>query len=484
MTIDFSAPMDEHSVAAALSVDPPAPVALAWDRGDTMLTVRPMTTWQAGTYYTITVGPTALDKGARPIDTPARAAFVVRPAAVANLAVTNRTSGSGPIVRPDTKFVVSFDRPVDAASIASSFRIEPPLSGSFDTPGLAGTVERLVFTPSAALLPGTTYKVTLGGGARDAGGAPITVPGALTVRTAAAPDVVRFRPVKGSSAIDRSATLSVRFSAPMDRGSTAAAFAVTAGGSKVGGSVSWAENNTVLVFRPAKALPAGVAVRMTLSSRATSADGVTLAGSTSATFHTVAAAPATKPVTKAATKPVTKAVAKPVTEPVTKPVTKPAAGSAGAGAASGAWTAVEEYYLSLMNCTRTGGWVTSSGECSSPGGRDVAPLRLDPTISAQVSRPYAKLLATRDICSHWADGGPSTRLARAGFTSYRWAENVGCYPGNPMKSMVATQIFFQNEKSTNGGHYVNMMNALYDRVEIGVWVVGSTVRLVIDFYHP
>jgi uncharacterized protein YkwD len=300
------------------------------------------------------------------------------------------------------------------------------------------------------------------------------------VRTAAAPEIVRFRPLRGSGAIDRSATLSVRFSAPMDRASTAAAFAVTAGGSKVRGSVSWAEGNTVLVFRPSKALPAGVAVRMTLSSGASSADGVTLAGTKSATFRTVAAAPAAKPVTKAVTKPVITAIAK----PVTKPVTKPATGSAGGSAAAGAWTAVEEYYLSLMNCTRTGGWVTSSGDCSSPGGRDVAPLRLDPTISAEVSRPYAKLLATRDICSHWADGGPSTRLARAGFTSYRWAENVGCYPGDPMKSMVATQIFFQNEKSTNGGHYVNMMNALYDRVGIGVWVVGSTVRLVIDFYHP
>jgi hypothetical protein len=28
-----------------------------------------------------------------------------------------------------------------------------------------------------------------------------------------------------------------------------------------------------------------------------------------------------------------------------------------------------------------------------------------------------------------------------------------------------------------------MMNALYNRVGIGVWVSGGRVRLVVDFYH-
>ena len=54
---------------------------------------------------------------------------------------------------------------------------------------------------------------------------------------------------------------------------------------------------------------------------------------------------------------------------------------------SGSWGSVEVYYLRLMNCTRTGGWVTSSGACSSPGGRSVAPLILDSGISSKVSRP-------------------------------------------------------------------------------------------------
>ena len=78
-----------------------------------------------------------------------------------------------------------------------------------------------------------------------------------------------------------------------------------------------------------------------------------------------------------------------------------------------------------MNCTRGGGWVTSGGDCSSPGGSGIAPLILSSGISTNVSRPYAKYLVTTGICSHFADGDPGDRLRRAGYAGdYR--ENIGC----------------------------------------------------------
>jgi len=137
-----------------------------------------------------------------------------------------------------------------------------------------------------------------------------------------------------------------------------------------------------------------------------------------------------------------------------------------------------------MNCTRTGGWVTSGGACSSPGGRGVAPLWIDSRISSRVTRPYARLLATRGACSHFIGGNPGNRLARAGFLSYRWAENIGCRSGNPSSAVLGSHLFFQSERPYSGGHYVNLMNAGYDRVGVGVWVSGGQVRLVVDFYHP
>jgi uncharacterized protein YkwD len=158
--------------------------------------------------------------------------------------------------------------------------------------------------------------------------------------------------------------------------------------------------------------------------------------------------------------------------------------SPGAAVGGGSWASVERYYLGLLNCTRTGGWVAANGACTSAGGRDVAPLVLDAAISDTVSRPYAKYLADRGACDHFLDGNPGARLRRAGFTSFKWAENLGCPSGDPSRGAVATQLFFQSEKPYNGGHYVNLMNAAYSRVGIGVWVNQGNVRIVSDFYAP
>ncbi len=93
-----------------------------------------------------------------------------------------------------------------------------------------------------------------------------------------------------------------------------------------------------------------------------------------------------------------------------------------------------------------------------------APLALNAGISSNVSRPYAKLLATGNLCDHFIGGNPGDRLRRAGYTSYRWAENLGCRSGNAYSAVLGSHLYFQSEKSYGGGHYVNLMNAAYDRV--------------------
>jgi uncharacterized protein YkwD len=295
-------------------------------------------------------------------------------------------------------------------------------------------------------------------GVRDTDGLPLDAM-TLSVRTASAPAVVRFRPAADAKNVDRAAPISVRFSKVMERRSTARAVTVSVGGKAIAGAVSWAEKDTVLVFTPASPLPYGATVSIDVTAGARDLVGTGLAIAAHATFTTPA---------------------KPALPPAKPKAASPARTTAVGG---GSWAAVETYYLGLMNCTRTGGWVTSAGKCSSPGGRNVAPLKLDKGISSKVSRPYAKKLAIGADCSHFIGGNPGDRLRRAGYTSYRWAENLGCRSGNPYAAVLGSHLFFQAEKSTNGGHYVNLMNAKYDRVGIGVWVSGGRVRLVIDFYH-
>jgi uncharacterized protein YkwD len=457
-TITFTTPMERASVEAALTVQPRTDVTFRWSAEDTVLAIVPATHWEAGTFYTITVRSGALASTGRPMTSPVRAAFLTRPAATTTLAAT---SSSGSRVSIDSAFTVTFDQPVDPTSITAAIRLEPAMAGSLASkPGAGGTTV-YTFTPSKPLKVDTRYRLLVVG-ARDATGAQIAAR-SLAIRTGVAPSVVRFRPRPLTQDVPRDTAISVRFTQPMEHRTTKAAFKVTAGGKAVKGTITFAENSTVLIFDPAAALPWDSRVVATVSRSARTTDGATLGTNAQVAFRTVAR------VARASTSSST-------------PISRGSGGSVG----SATWGAVERYYLKLMNCTRTGGWVTSSGSCSSPGGRNVAALKLDAGISSKVSRPYAKKLAVNNMCTHFSGGNPGDRLRRAGYNSYRWGENLGCRSGNPYSAVLGSHLYFQSERnwSPDGGHYVNLMNSAYDRAGIGVWVSGGRVRLVVDFYHP
>jgi uncharacterized protein YkwD len=462
--IAFSTAMERVSVESSLRVEPPTSIDLAWNADRTVLTVNPRFGWRTGTYHTITVAPGALATTGRPLTTPVRAVFLTRPATAGSIAPTRL---AGDRVGLDAAFVLAFDRPIDVATLRGALVARPLLAGTLEPLGRRTESNRFLFTPAKPLASDSRYELSISGAVRDVDGAALANGATVVVRTAAAPTVVRFRPRHETSGIDRAALLSVRFTQPMDRATTAKAFSVSVGGKAVAGKVSFFEEDTVLAFDPVSALPYDQRVVMRVASSATSATGVALAKEATGTFTT-----AGKPVARAATP----------SAPQTATVTPPA----GTGAGGGTWAAVEAYYLDLMNCTRTGGLVTAAGLCSSPGGRDVAALQLDAGISDTVARPYAKFLATRNLCAHFANGGPDDRLRRAGYTSYNWAENLGCRSGNPSAAVLGSHLYFQSERTWSpvGGHYRNLMNPKYDRVGIGVWVHGGRVRLVVNFYHP
>lgn len=466
-TIGFSTPMDRASVEGAVVVEPATSVELHWSADDRTVTVVPVGHWAADTYHTITVQPGALARSGRPLTSPARSAFLTRGLATAVVAATD-VLGKRVAIR--TAFTIGFDRAVEVASVTRAVRLEPAAPGRLTIEAAADGLPRFTFTPLAPLEPDTRYRLVIDG-VRDEDGVEVET-ASLAVRTAVAPEVVRFRPAAGAEDIERVADISVRFTQPMHRASTKKAFEVLVDGKRIEGTISFAEDDTVLVFDPTSNLAYDANVVASVARTARSADGVGLVSAEKVAFTT-------KP--------------KPVPRPAPSNDPAPSGGSTGGGSSSGgtstgsgSWSAVERYYLGLMNCTRTGGLVTSGGDCSSPGGRSVAALKLDAGISSKVSRPYAKKLAVGGDCSHFIGGDPGDRLRRAGYTSYRWAENLGCRSGNPYSAVLGSHLYFQSERSWSpqGGHYVNLMNSKYDRVGIGVWVAGGRVRLVINFYHP
>ncbi len=454
VVVTFPGPMNAASVQAMLRIVPTTAVTFQWDATMTVLTIQPVGSWAVATLHTVTVEAGALDAQGRPLAQRLRSTFLTRDALHGTISPTD---GADDDVAIATAFRIGFTGPIDESTL--DLLIDPPVEGILrPSPAATDAAPAFLFVPDDPLAPDTTYTVRLAPGTADLDGVAVAA-NTLTVHTAAAPAVVRFRPRNGWADVAPAQRLSVRFTEPMDHASTEAAWSAVEGTATLSGTFAWAENDTVLVFDPKANLGYSQKVTMTVAATARSRAGVPLAAPASATFTTVA-----------------------------KP-TRPSGGSGGSGGGGGSvgagtWAAVESYYLGLMNCTRTGGWVTSSGSCSSPGGRNVAALWQDAGISSKVSRPYAKKLAVNNMCTHFSGGNPGDRLRAAGYSSYVWAENLGCRSGDPFKAVLGSHLYFQSEKSYNGGHYVNLMNAKYDRVGIGVWVSSGRVRLVVDFYHP
>jgi uncharacterized protein YkwD len=154
-----------------------------------------------------------------------------------------------------------------------------------------------------------------------------------------------------------------------------------------------------------------------------------------------------------------------------------------AAAGTAPWYSVEVYYLGLVNCTRTGGWVAQNGSCAGYGSgrysKYVPPLKLNSTLSA-ASRTWAYKLAVANACKH---GDPGSRIDAAGFNPRTWGENIGCFNSitNVKAAVLAVHRMMQAEKSTNGGHWKNMKNPAFKQLGIGIWVYNSRMRVVNDF---
>jgi hypothetical protein len=151
----------------------------------------------------------------------------------------------------------------------------------------------------------------------------------------------------------------------------------------------------------------------------------------------------------------------------------------------------EKYALSLLNCTRTGGWVKSDGSClGRASGKYSAyrkPLRLHKGISVKVAWPWARAMVVHNVCGHSIAGKPglAQRMRKAGYRYHYYGENVGCGWGGSgsVKAIVlASHRAMQAEKSSKGGHWRNIKNSGYKSVGIGVGTRDGVTKIVWDFY--
>lgn len=174
-----------------------------------------------------------------------------------------------------------------------------PAVATFRPVALAGLTRS---EPAGAPIPGLGV-VPIASSAPDAPPVDRTAEALQTGSEAVAPEVVRFRPRDGSRGVEAPHEVSVRFSRSMDRAATAAVFSVEVDGAAWTGRARWAEDDTVLVVRLARRLPAGARVRLAVSGAARSVIGMPIAAAAAATFTVAIPPPVPRPSSRPAATP-------------------------------------------------------------------------------------------------------------------------------------------------------------------------------------
>jgi uncharacterized protein YkwD len=458
VTIVFSEPVDAARVAAALQVTPAAAVRISWSPDGTLLHVAPVSHWAPSTLYTLSLASTAVGLGGTSLPSPLSAVFLTRAATTATVAVQPAADGdaTSPVV------TMSFSTPVGATAVAGALTVSPAVVGKVTAVGPNEGTPQTTYRWQATepLAPGASYTVSLASDLRDVEGAPIATGATIDLKVPALPAIVRTRPANGSANVPLNQAVSVRFSQAMDHASTQAAFHLSAYTDPAKqGRFAWSEHDTVMVWTPRSNFGYGSLYTFTMNGSARSATGQALATDPSATvakatFSTVHRAAAAKPRTD---------------------TPKPTGGSS----SSSPWYSTEKYFLSLINCDHTGGWVSSSGVCTGRGTNGHAALSLNATISNGASRPWAKYLAQTSQLYH---GCPGCRLSAIGYNNAWWGENLAWWSGTPTGGAVQAVLFFQSEKASLGGHYVNMMDTRGRSAGVGVWQAKGRVVFCIDFW--
>jgi hypothetical protein len=463
--VQFTKPMNESTVQSALTITPNIDLAYQWDATGQVLSLMPNPHWQPSTDYTVDISGNATDHEGLGLTEPIVASFTSGTLTSGQITATKTVGG---LASPTTTFQVVFTRPVKLATVLARLSINPPVDASIigdDPTDEASQVFTL--TPKKPLETNTDYAVRLLDGGVDSAGANLQPVVQLAIKTLIAPSVVTITPQDGVYVYDTNQPISVQFSVAMDEKSGATALSVKANGRAVAGSTSWTENDTVLVFTPRHSFYIGSKISVRVAGSARSTGGLTMKAAASSAF--TVSTPRSRRLANAPSKPIK---------------TTKIDWTNGIASKTSPWHSAEVYYMSLMNCTRTGFWVTSAGQCSSQSHHTLPAQRalpLNSGISNRVSRPFAAVLAQRGVLSHNLDGTtPRSRMAAGGYSGCG-GENISS-PGNPRAGgMIEVELFFQSEYWNRGGHYRNIMNPHYRSAGVGVWVANGRTRVVIDF---
>ncbi len=125
--------------------------------------------------------------------------------------VVRSTPENGAEVALDAPIELTFDQPMDTASVAAAFTIEPPLDGALDW------VDDMTvrFVPAQGYQRGERYRVTVAESAKSAAGLPLNRPAEVTFETVGYLAVSSVQPAPDSEEITPDTTITVLFNRPV-----------------------------------------------------------------------------------------------------------------------------------------------------------------------------------------------------------------------------------------------------------------------------
>jgi len=181
-----------------------------------------------------------------------------------------------------TDIVLTFSEAMNRASVESALSISPAVTCAFSW---SPNDRVLTCDPNADLAAGTSYTVTVGTGAEDAGGTALSAAATVEFETASAagPNVVATDPDDGDADVALNQNVRVTFSEAMDEASTEAALSLTPGATC---DVTWNAASTELACDPQADLQADTTYTLTVTGSAENQGGVALGTPFTSTFTT------------------------------------------------------------------------------------------------------------------------------------------------------------------------------------------------------
>ena len=209
------------------------------------------------------------------------------PLSVLSPIVVQHTPETGERLSPDGSIALVFDRAMDQKSVESAFQLQPAVSGKVEW----SDARTFLFKPASPLPRNTVVDVALGQAARAADGAVLRAPYQFRFITQGNLEVGQTIPASDAREVDPETIITVLFNRPVvplttlnEQAGLPQPLSFTPA---LEGQAEWL-NTSILVFRPARPLPGGVAFTGHIAASLKDTDGNPLAGDYTWSFSTAA----------------------------------------------------------------------------------------------------------------------------------------------------------------------------------------------------